>query len=237
MTDSPQGRSVLITGVGKPGQLGAALLQAFAERGDTVYAVGRTLPDVEKLVAKIQQNGGKAFAFAADLSDEAAVEQLMTQVRASTNGRLDVLINAAGKFVPFGPVAQGSLDAWQRAFADNATSAFLATRGSLPMLRMAKGTIVYVASVVVQGDVSPAGMADYSAAKAALVQLMRAVADEERGTVRANAIAPGGIKTAAMLSVIGDAPGFVTPQEVAARIIYLAGPDSAEMTGEVVLMG
>lgn len=236
MTDSSQGRSVLITGVGKPGQLGAALLQAFAEIGDTVFAVGRTLPDVEKLVAEVRQRGGKAFAFAADLADETAVEQLMAQVSTSTNGRLDVLINAAGKFTPFGPVAEGSLDAWQRTFADNATSAFLATRASLPMLRAAQGAIVYVASIVVQGDVSSAGMADYAAAKAALVQLMHAVADEERGIVRANAIAPGGIKTAAMLSVMGDAPGFVTPQAVAAKIIHLAGPDSGDMTGEVVPM-
>ncbi len=236
MTQSPQGRSVLITGVGKPGQLGEALLQAFAERGDTVYATGRTLSDVEALVTNVRQRGGKAYAFAADLANDNEVEKLMTDVGAATNGKLDVLVNAAGKFKPFGPVAGGSLDAWQRTFADNATSAFLTTRGSLPMLRAARGTIVYIASVVGQGPVSPAGMADYAAAKAAVVQVMHAVADEERGTVRANAIAPGGIKTAAMLSTIGDAPGLVTPEEVAAKVIYLAGADSGDTTGQVVLM-
>lgn len=236
MTDSPRGRSVLITGVGKPGQLGEALLQAFAERGDTIYAAGRTLSDVEALVTKVQHRGGKAYAFAADLANEVEVEKLMAEVGVSTNGRLDVLINAAGKFMPFGPVADGSLDAWQQTFANNATSAFLTTRESLPMLRAAQGAIVYIASVVGQGSMSPAGMADYAAAKAAVVQLMHAVADEERGTVRANAIAPGGIKTAAMISAVGDAPGLVTPEEVAAKVIYLAGADSGDATGQVVLM-
>lgn len=236
MTESPQGRSVLITGVGRPGHLGAALLHAFAELGDTVYVVGRSLPDVEVLAAAVRQRGGKAHALAADLADGAEVKRLMDKVRGATGGKLDVLINAAGKFRPFGSVADGSLEAWQRTFADNATSAFLVTRGSLPMLRVAKGAIVYIASVVGQGDISPAGMADYAAAKAALVQLMHAVADEERGIVRANAIAPGGISTTAMKAAVGDAPGFVTPEAVAAKAVHLAGPDSGDTTGEVVPM-
>lgn len=236
MTNLSRGRSVLITGVGKPGHVGAALLHAFAARGDTVYAVGRTLPDVETSVAEIRQRGGETHAYSAELTDAAEVEKLMGKVSASTNGRLDVLIHAAGKFIPFGPVADGSLDAWQRTFADNATSGFLTTRESLPMLRAARGTIVYIATIVGQGDVSPAGMAAYSAAKAALVQLMHAVADEERGTVRANAIAPGGIKTTAMLSALGDAPGLVTPEEVAARVIDLAESGSEDATGKVTLM-
>lgn len=236
MTDSPQGRAVLITGVGTPGNLGAALLHTLAARGDTVYAVGRTRPAVEALVTEVRAKGGKAHAFATDLVDEAGMERLMAEVSALTDGRLDVLVHAAGKFIPFGPVVDGSMEVWQQMFADNATSAFVVTRGSLPMLRTARGAIVYVASVVAHGGMSPAGMAGYAAAKAALVQLMHAVADEERGTVRANAIAPGGIKTAAMVSAVGDAPGLLTLEDVVAKISYLAGPDSGDTTGEVVPM-
>ncbi len=239
MTDSHLKRSVLITGAGKPGNLAHALLQAFADRGDTIYAVGRKLSDVEASLSEVRQQGAMAHAFAAELTDEAEIERLMGEVGALTNGRLDALVHAAGKFIPFGAVADGSLDTWQSAFANNATSAFLTTRGSLPMLRTAQGAIVYIASVVAmdQGGVAPAGMADYAAAKAAVVQLMRAVADEERGVVRANVIAPGGIKTEAMLAAIGDAPGMVTPQEVAAKVIHLAGPASGDATGTVLLMG
>lgn len=236
MAESPTARSVLLTGVGRPGQLGEALLRAFTERGDTVYATGRTLADVEALVAEVRQGGGNAYAVAADLADEAAVGKLIADVGALTKGRLDVLMHAAGKFEPFGPVADGSLNAWQRTFANNLTSAFLVTRGTLPILRAAHGTIVYMASLVGLPGVSSAGMSDYSAAKAALIDFMRAVAEEERGIVRANAIAPGGIKTAAWLSAIGDTPGFVTPEEVAAKAIYLAGAESGDTTGEVVRM-
>ncbi|MGH2511410.1 MAG: SDR family NAD(P)-dependent oxidoreductase [Candidatus Limnocylindrales bacterium] len=227
---------MLLTGVGKPGQLGEALLRAFAERGDTVYATGRALPDVEALVADVRRRGGNAYAFAADLAQEHAVGKLMADVGVLTDGRLDVLMNAAGKFESFGPVADGSLGAWERTFANNLTSAFLVTRGSLPMLRVAQGTIVYIASVVGLPSAPSAGMSDYAAAKAALIRLMHAVADEEQGIVRANAIAPAGIKTAAWLSVVGDTPGFVTPEEIAAKAIYLAGPESGAMTGEVVPM-
>ncbi len=236
MTESQQGRSVLITGVGKPGQLGAALVQAFADRGDTVYATGRTLPDVEALVAEVRQKGGKAHAFAADLANETEVEKLMAGVGALSDGRLDVLIHAAGKFVPFGPVADGSLDAWQQTFANNATSAFLMTRGVLPMLRAAHGAIVYIASAVGAGEVSPAGMADYAVAKAGLVQLVRAVAEEEQGTVRANVIAPGGIKTAEMVAAMGESPWMVSREDLAAKAIYLSGAESGDTTGTVVQM-
>ncbi len=236
MQDTVARRSVLITGVGKPGQLGDALLRAFAKLGDEVFAIGRTLPEVEALVRGVQQNGGHARALAADLSDEAEVAHLISSIAESTNGRLDVLISAAGKFMPFGPVADGSLDTWRQTFADNLTSAFLVTRDALPLLRAAHGRIVYIASLVGQGDISPAQMADYAAAKAALVQLMRAVADEERGIVQANAIAPGGIKTAAMKASIGgsDIPGFVTPEAVAAVAVQLASSDSEDVTGTVV---
>lgn len=236
MIDSPQKRSVLITGIGKPGQLGATLLQAFADNDYTVHAVGRTLPDVEALVAETRQRGGDAHAFAADLADEDQVIRLMADVGELADGRLDALINGAGKFVQFGSVAEGSLDAWQQNFADNVTSAFLATRGSLPMLRAAHGSIVYISSVAALENSSPAGMAPYSAAKAALLKLMRAVADEELGTVRANAIAPGGINTAVMIAAVGNVPGLVTREDLAAKAIYLGGPDSGDTTGQVIPM-
>ncbi|MEO8856632.1 MAG: SDR family oxidoreductase [Burkholderiaceae bacterium] len=236
MTNSAQQRSVLVTGVGKPGNLAQALLHAFSEHGDTLFAVGRRLDDVEKSLAEVRGRGGKAHAFAAELASAESIDTLMRAVGTMTDGRLDVLVHAAGKYSPFGRVADGTLEGWQRAFADNATSAFLITHRALPMLRAAHGTIVYMASVVGQGTVSPAGMANYAAGKAALVQLMHAVADEERGIVRANAIAPGGIKTAEMLAAVGDAPGLVTPQAVAAKVLYLCGPDSAETTGQVLPM-
>lgn len=239
MTDSQQKRSVLITGIGTPGNLGHALLHAFADRGDTIYAVGRKLANVEALLSEVRQKGAKAHAFAAELTDEAQIKKLMGEVSALTAGRLDVLVHAAGKFIPFGPVADGSLGAWQNAYANNATSAFLTTRESLPMLRAPQGSIIYIASVVAveQGGVSPAGMADYAAAKPAVVQLMRAVAEEKQGRVRANAIAPGGIKTSAMLAAMGDVPRMVTPEAVAAKVLHFAGPESGDTTGTVLLMG
>lgn len=232
----PNHRTVLLTGVGKPGQLGAALLQAYAERGDTVCAVGRTLAEVEALVAEIRDGGGTAHALAAELGSEIEVDALMTQVRTLTNGHLDVMVHAAGGFRPFGPVAEGTLEAWQQSFADNATSAFLVTRRSLPLLRVARGAIVYVSSVVARGNMSPAGMADYAAAKSALVMLMRAVADEEQGTVRANAIAPGMIRTAEMVRSMGDMPGSLPLSTVVDKILYLAGSESGDITGTLVPM-
>ena len=235
MTDISLQRSILITGVGKPGNLAQALLEASASQGYAIYAAGRKLSDVEAALSKIRQGGTAAHAFAAELTDEEEVKRLAREVAELTHGKLDVLVHAAGKFVPFGPVVAASLEDWKQAYADNATSAFLITREILPMLRNTHGTIIYIASAVAvdQGNVSPATMSNYAAAKAAVVQLMRAVADEERGTVRANAIAPGGIKTAAMLAAVGDIPGLVTPEEVAARIMHLAEADTDDATGKV----
>lgn len=190
------------------------------------------------MLSELEQEGGTAHAFAAELTDEDEVKGLMDQVSSLTVGKLDILVHAAGKFTPSGPVADASLATWQQAYADNATTAFLTTREVRPMLRSAGGSIVYIASVVAveQGGMAPAGMANYGAAKAAVVQLMRAVAAEEQGIVRANVIAPSGIRTAAMLAAVGDMPGLVSPEEVAAEVIQLTNANSQGATGQVLLM-
>lgn len=227
-------RSVLITGVGKPGQLGDALLRAFAAADYTVFATGRSATDVNALVEQVRLNGGDAHAFAADLTDEASVARLLGEVTSLAGGQLSALVHAAGKYVPSGPVAEARLDAWQQAFATNATTSFLVTRDSLPLLRAAHGAIVYVASIIALPEGSPAGMPAYAVSKAALLQLMRTVADEERGQIRVYAVAPAGISTASTRAAMGEVPHFLKTEFVATKILDLAADGPEESSGTVL---
>jgi len=225
----------LITGVGAKGQVGEAVAAALAARGDTVLLVSRDAKEVEARAEDLRRTGGRASAYSCDLSDPAAVDALAARVRADHGNRLDALVNLAGGFASSGPLAQSDPGVFSRMMQINATTALLATRAFLPMLKTARGSIVFFASEVVIDGVRTGGVSAYAASKAAVVALMRSVADEGRGSgVRANALAPAAIRTASNRSSMGPEARYVEREDVAAAVAFLCSSDAEAVSGQVI---
>jgi NAD(P)-dependent dehydrogenase (short-subunit alcohol dehydrogenase family) len=231
-------RLVLLTGVGRSGQTGEVIAQAFASRGARLILVDREEQEAEARAAELRAAGADARAFSCDLSDESHVAALAASVRAAYGDRLDALINAAGGFAMSNPVAESEPAVWERLVAINLTTAYLTTRAFLPLVRSARGSIVYFASVAALPGSSGARMAAYAAAKSGVLALMRAVAEEERANgVRANAVAPTSIRTAANIRAMGEQQGYVEREDVAAAVVWLCSDEARAITGQILRLG
>ena len=225
----------LLTGVGREGQVGEVVARAFAERGATVLLVDRQVAQSEARAGALIDAGHRASAYGCDLTDAEQVGELATRVRREHGDRLDALVNMAGGFASTGTVADGEIDAWQRMFAINLTTTYLATRAFLPLVRAARGAIVSFASEAVLPGSRIAGIAAYAAAKTGVATLMQAVAQEERANgVRANAVAPGAIRTAANVESMGSDKRYVEREDVAATVLWLCSAEARAVTGQII---
>ena len=225
----------LITGIGRQGQVGEVVARAFAERGAAVVVVDRLADEAAARARALVEAGHGASAYGCDLTSPDDVAALAARIRTEQGGRIDALVNMAGGFASGGTVADGAVDAWQRMLAINLTTAYLATRAFLPLVRAARGSIVYFASEAALPGSRIAGMAAYAVAKTGLATLMHAVAQEERANgVRANAVAPAAIRTAANVESMGDDGRYVEREDVAAAVLWLCSDAARAVTGQVV---
>lgn len=224
----------LITGVGAKGQVGEAVAAAFLRRGDTAIIVSRSAHEVAEREKELGALG-KVAGYACDLSNRDDVVRLVQAVRSGHGGRLDALVNLAGGFGSSGPLAESDPKAFARLMDVNLTTAYLTTRAFLPLLTPAGGSIVFFASEAVLEGARTTGVAAYAAAKSAVVALMRSVADEERETgVRANALAPGAIRTATNEAAMPAKTKYVEREEVASAVLFLCSPGASAITGQVI---
>lgn len=229
------GRSVVLTGVGREGQVGEAVARAFAERGARVFLVGRREDEVRARADALIAAGLRSAALSADLSDPVAVEALAARVRDATGGRVHALVHLAGGFAASGPVADSDAAVWTRQFTINLTTAYVTARAFLPLLRATKGAIVFFGSEAALPGARVAGIAAYAAAKTAVLTLAQAIAQEERDNgVRANALAPAAIRTAANLAEMGADTAYVTREAVADVVLWLCSDAARAVTGQVV---
>ncbi len=229
------GRSVVVTGVGRSGQVGEVVAAEFARLGAHVYLVSRSKDETEARAAELRAAGHTATGFPCDLTDPQAVARLAGFVAGGTGGRLNALVHLAGGFALSGPVAESELSVLEQQFAINLVTAFLCTRALLPQLRAARGAIAYVASAAVLAGTSVATMVAYAAAKSGVVALMRAVAEEERAHgVRANAIAPGTIRTASNVAAMAPDARFVEREDVATALAFLCSDAARGVTGQLL---
>jgi NAD(P)-dependent dehydrogenase (short-subunit alcohol dehydrogenase family) len=229
------GRSVVLTGVGREGQVGEAVALAFAERGARVFLVDHTEANVRARADALVARGLRAAALAADLTEATAVAALAERVRDATAGRVHALVHLAGGFATSGPVAESDPAVWQRQFAMNATTAYLTARAFLPSLRGVKGSLVFFASEAVLPGARHANLSAYVASKSAVVALMQTVAQEERAHgVRANAVAPTTIRTADNLAAMGPDTAMVTRESVAEVVLWLCTDASRAVSGQVI---
>ena len=229
------GSIVVLTGVGAKGQVGEVVAKAFADLGASLVLVDRTAATAEERVADLAAGGHVAHGYACDLTNADAVASLITDVQRNHGDHVDALVHMAGGFAMSGPVAESSLDIWQRQIAINLTTAYLTTRAFLPMLRIAKGAIVLFASEAAIPGSAGANRSAYAVAKTGVVTLMRSIANEERKNgVRANALAPSSIRTAANIAAMGDGVRYIEREEVAAVVTFLCSAAASAISGELL---
>ncbi len=229
------GDVVVVSGIGRAGQVGEAVAQEFAQRGATMVVVDRLETIAEERAAALRGGGFAATAYGCDLTDSAATVALAKRVASDHGDRVRALVNLAGGFAMSGPVAESDPEVFAKQIAINLGSAYGATRAFLPLLRPSRGVLVYMASASVLPGGKVAGMSAYAAAKAGVVALMRAVAQEERASgVRANALAPTAIRTAANLGSMGDKFPYVEREAVARMIAFLCSPAAGNVNGQVI---
>lgn len=232
-------KTALITGAS--GDIGRALSLAFAGAG---YAVAlqywENREAAEATAASITSSGGMTEIFRADLRREEEVEQLFQRAEERL-GEMSLLVNNAGVSW-HGLLTDMSVRDWEQVLGVNLTGAFLCCRRALPgMVRAHRGCILNISSM--WGEVGASCEAAYSAAKAGLIGLTKALAKEVGPAgVRVNAITPGVIDTKmnAQLSpqdlaaLAEETPlGCIgKPEDVAKAALFLAGQEF--ITGQVL---
>jgi NAD(P)-dependent dehydrogenase (short-subunit alcohol dehydrogenase family) len=174
-----------------------------------------------------------AVGIAADLTNSDDVARLIAGARESL-GRIDILVNVAGGLSVIKSLAETTVEEWQREVQRNAETVFLMSRAALPELRAARGSIINFASPA--GERAVAQLGAYSAAKAAVIALTRALAIEEKDNgVRVNAIAPGMIDTQQNRQNVTDPnTKWVSREQVAQTVLFLASDAASGITGETV---
>ena len=232
-------RAVLVTGAS--GGIGGAAALELARRGWSVALQYRSHEDAARRVEEeILRQGGNARAYRADLTDEAQVEALFDAAEKDF-GFLEGLVNNAGSAWK-GLFTDMTLSDWQGVLDADLTSVFLCCRRALPpMIRQKRGSIVNVSSM--WGQVGASCEAAYSAAKAGVIGLTKALAKEEGPSgIRVNCLAPGVIDTpmngdlspADLDALREETPleRIGTPQETAQAIAFLL--EHPFVTGQVL---
>lgn len=119
----------------------------------------------------------------------------------------------------------------------NLTTAYLVTRSFLPFLRAAKGAVLYFSSESALPGAKIGAIGAYAVAKSGVATLMRAVAQaEHQNGVRANAIAPSSIRTAANLESMGSDAPYIEREEVASTVLYLCSSASSAVNGQLIAL-
>lgn len=219
---------------GGTGGLGGEVVRTLLGAGWRLHVPWRTESKAEQLRRYIGSDDALTLHHA-DLADPESVGAFFAAVKAA-EGHLDVLCNLVGGFA-MGSVEDTDFETWNRMWSINATAPFLAIRAALPLLSDAPaGRIVNVATASALGD-PVGGMSAYLAAKSALISLTKNLSRElgPRG-ITVNAVAPPMIDTPAGRKALPDADRstWITGEEIAGVILFLAGPAAAVVTGNVL---
>ena len=238
MMFSLEGMTALVTGAS--GGLGSSIAKALASQGARLALSGSNVDKLERFRGDL---GGEHVALPCNLSDGAAVDQLVPQALDALGGKLDILVNNAG-------VTRDNLlmrmkdEEFEEVLKINVEAAFRLMRAAArPMMKARFGRIVSITSVV--GVTGNPGQANYVASKAALIGMTKAVAQElaTRG-ITANCIAPG-FMTSAMTDALNDEQREAilskiplgqmgSGDDIGAACVYLVSREAGYVTGQTL---
>ncbi|KAA3515708.1 SDR family oxidoreductase [Agrobacterium rosae] len=241
----------LVTGAGSG--IGRAAALALAKEGYSIGLLGRTKEELDAVVADIQNDGAKALALLADISNE-------TQMAAATSklidrfGRLDVVIANAGINGVWAPIEDLTVAEWDQTMNINLRGTYLTIRNAVPHMKSDGGSIIIVSSINGTRTFTSPGATAYSVTKAGQLAMAQQLALElARYGIRVNAICPGAIDTEINDNTHirlkdetaipvewpeGDIPisdgEAGRSEDVADLIVFLAGSKSRHITGSPV---
>jgi NAD(P)-dependent dehydrogenase (short-subunit alcohol dehydrogenase family) len=242
------GKVVVISGVGPA--LGTTLARRCAEAGADLVLAARTAERLDEVARQVSALGRRAVAVTTDITEDAAVDNLVTQ-SIEAYGRVDVLINNAFRVPSMKPLADTSFDHIRDAIELTVLGALRMIQGFTPALAQTKGSVVNVNSMVIRHSQPKYGA--YKMAKAALLAMSQSLATElgDKG-IRVNSVAPGYIWGGTLKSYFthqagkfgttveqiyaataaqSDLKRLPTEDEVASAILFMASDLSSGITG------
>jgi 3-oxoacyl-[acyl-carrier protein] reductase len=218
------GKIVVITGAS--GALGQVVLERAVKSGATIAAIDHSAKTPASTPDRLQIGG-------VDLSDAAQADAAIAAV-VKQFGKIDVLINIAGAFT-FENIADGNNKSWETMHRLNLLTALNASRAAIPHLTSSKaGRIINIGAMgALQAG---AGMGPYAASKAGVHRLTETLAAELKGKVTVNAVLPSTIDTVANRRDMpnADFSKWVTPDELASVILFLASDAASALTGALL---
>jgi NAD(P)-dependent dehydrogenase (short-subunit alcohol dehydrogenase family) len=238
-------KSIIITGASSG--IGAAAALLFAAEGANMVLGSRRSAELETLTGRVNQSNGRAVFLAGDVKDEdyanALVDLAMNQF-----GGLDGAFNNAGIVGEMGPVADMRIGNWNDVISVNLTSAFLAAKAQIPVLKKrGQGSIVFTSSFVGFSNGGMPGMGAYAASKAGLIGLVQSLAsDHAADGVRVNALLPGGTITPSggegnpaaldFIASLHPMKRMASAKEIAQAALFLLSDRSTFMTGSPMIV-
>jgi NAD(P)-dependent dehydrogenase (short-subunit alcohol dehydrogenase family) len=235
-------RVAIVTGAARG--IGLAIVESLATAGVRCVIADIDGAEAESAAERLRAAGSTCVAEAVDVSEEPQVVELMARVDAEL-GPVEILVNNAGISLP-APVEEMPIESWERVMAVNLRAAFLCAKHAFPpMKRAGWGRIVNIASFAGKRATLFGNNASYSASKAGVIGLTRALALEGAADgVTVNGVAPGIVETTLLTALTADQRQRLTgmvplgrlaqPAEVAALVRYLVSDEAAYVTGEVV---
>lgn len=238
---SEKGKTVLITGASRG--IGRACALTFAKAGwQVIIGYNKSEEEAKRLEAVLTLEGFSALAVRADVTDREQVKQLFWEAR-KAYGTIDALVNNAGisEFRLFTDITE---EQWDLMFDTNCKATYLCSQIALEdMISEKKGSIINISSM--WGQVGASCEVHYSASKAAIIGLTKALAKElGPSNVRVNCVAPGVIETDMMKEVSQEIKEVLceetplmrlgTAEEVAKVVYFLASDKASFMTGQIL---
>ncbi len=243
--DSLRNKVAIVTG-GRRG-IGRSIALALANAGADIFACDIALDDrkLDGVAEEIRAVGRQAATFKVDIAGRAQVEA-MAQQAVNVFGRIDILVNCAGVWMPGETLVECTEESWDRVIDTNLKGTFLCCQavGKI-MVKQKRGNIINMSSQV--GLNPGVGVGAYSISKAGIIMLTRQLALElARYNIRVNAIAPGVVmtdfnrdlwidpKTASQIAGAIPVGRMAEPDDVAKPALFLASDDSSYVTGAVI---
>ena len=236
-------RVAIVTGGGRG--IGAEIARTLARSGAAVAVAARTAAEIESVAREIEQSGGRALAYRADVSDLDGLPGLIERTVDELGG-IDIVVNNAGGGYEWQPFLDTAVEQLEQAFHFTVASPFRLCQLAVPhMLKRSGASIVNIVSMTVGKSLR--GHLVYECAKAALTQLTKTLAADVGPRIRVNGVNPGAIETPFIKEFLDGAPELRdtmvertrlrrngTPRDVANAVLYLASPAASYVTGAML---